>query len=96
VQLAARGFDATVIFTARDQNPLAAAYLTYLAGIPLRLAYCREDPHRLLSDWVPDLEPEKIVRNEVRRQLDLVACIGCSTKDERPARSALDVVGAQL
>jgi lipopolysaccharide heptosyltransferase II len=83
VQLAARGFDAAVIFTVYSQNPLPAAYLTYLAGIPLRLAHCRENPYRLLSDWVPDPEPTKMVRHEVRRQLDLVASVGCRASNER-------------
>jgi lipopolysaccharide heptosyltransferase II len=83
VQLAARGFDAAVIFTAYSQSPLPAAYLAYLAGIPLRLAHCHENPYRLLSDWVPDPEPGKTVRHEVRRQLDLVASVGCHTRNER-------------
>lgn len=83
VQLGARGFDAAVIFTVYSQNPLPAAYLAYLAGIPLRLAHCRENPYRLLSDWVPDPEPARTVRHEVRRQLDLVESVGCRTSDER-------------
>jgi lipopolysaccharide heptosyltransferase II len=72
-----------VIFTVYSQNPLPAAYLTYLAGIPLRLAHCRENPYRLLTDWVPDPEPVKTVRHEVRRQLDLVAAVGCRARNER-------------
>jgi lipopolysaccharide heptosyltransferase II len=83
VQLAAKGFDAAVIFTVYSQSPLPAAYLAYLAGIPLRLAHCRENPYRLLTDWVPDPEPTKTVRHEVRRQLDLVASVGCRTDNER-------------
>src|SRR5581483_10898955 len=83
VQLASKSFDAAVVFTVYSQNPLPAAYLTYLAGIPVRLAHCRENPYRLLTDWVPEPEPEKGVRHEVRRQLDLVAAAGASTDDER-------------
>jgi ADP-heptose:LPS heptosyltransferase len=83
VQLAAKGFDAAVIFTVCGQSPLPAAYLAYLAGIPLRLARCRENPHGLLTDWVPDPEPAASVRHEVRRQLDLVASVGCRTRNER-------------
>ena len=41
-RLAAGGFDAAVIFTVYSQNPLPAAYLCYLAGIPRRLAHCHE------------------------------------------------------
>ncbi|GIV97747.1 MAG: hypothetical protein KatS3mg057_2404 [Herpetosiphonaceae bacterium] len=76
-------FDAAVIFTVYSQNPLPAALLCYLAGIPLRLAYCRENPYQLLTDWVPDPEPALLIRHEVRRQLDLVATIGCSVADEQ-------------
>ncbi len=72
-------FDGAVIFTVYSQNPLPAAYLCTLAGIPLRLAHCRENPYRLLSDWVPDLEPQELLRHEVERQLDLAAAVGCST-----------------
>lgn len=75
--------DAAVIFTVYSQSPLPAALLCVLAGIPLRLAHCRENPYHLLTRWVPEPEPERLVRHEVRRQLDLVAQIGCRTADER-------------
>lgn len=77
-----KSFDAAVIFTVYSQSPLPAAYLCYLAGIRLRLAHCRENPYRLLTDWVPDPEPERMVRHEVRRQLDLAAAVGCRTSNE--------------
>lgn len=76
-------FDAAVIFTVYSQNPLPSAFLCYLADIPLRLAHCHENPYQLLTHWVKDLEPENFVRHEVRRQLDLVATVGCQTNDER-------------
>ncbi|WP_148715393.1 lipopolysaccharide heptosyltransferase II [Chitinolyticbacter meiyuanensis] len=75
--IAARGFDAVVIFTVYSQNPLPAAYFCYQAGIPLRLAHCRENPYHLLSDWVKEIEPEGGTRHEVQRQLDLVDTVGC-------------------
>ncbi|HEX6005918.1 MAG TPA: lipopolysaccharide heptosyltransferase II [Burkholderiales bacterium] len=78
-------FDAAVIFTVYSQSPLPAAYLCYLAGIPLRAAHCRENPYELLTDWVTEPEPERLLRHEVRRHLDLVARIGCSTTDVRLA-----------
>jgi hypothetical protein len=53
------------------------------AEIPLRLAHCRENPYALLSDWVPEPEPQKLLRHEVRRQLDLVAEVGAHKADER-------------
>ena len=78
-----REFDAVVIFTVFSQSPLPAAFLAYLANIPLRLACCRENPYQLLTDWVPETEPDGFPRHEVRRQLDLVGAIGCGLEDER-------------
>ncbi len=78
-QLRARRFDAAVIFTSYSQSALPAAMLCLLAGIPLRLAHCRENPYHLLSDWRPDPEPQAGLRHEVRRQLDLVASVGYGT-----------------
>src|SRR5205823_10316288 len=82
-RLRAAGFDGAIVFTVYSQNPLPAAFLCYLADIPLRLAHCRENPYQLLTDRVPDPEPERGVRHEVRRQLDLVGTIGARTDDER-------------
>ena len=81
--LARRRFDAAVIFTVYSQSPLPAALACLAAGIPRRLAHCRENPYALLSDWVRESEPEQHVRHEVRRQLDLVAAVGAHTDDER-------------
>jgi lipopolysaccharide heptosyltransferase II len=100
-RLRAGGFDAAVIFTVYSQSPLPAAMICHLADIPLRLAHCRENPYRLLTDWVAEPEPERIVRHEVRRQLDLVAAVGATTSDEtlslevppRARRAASEVVG---
>jgi ADP-heptose:LPS heptosyltransferase len=81
-QLKEGAFDAAVIFTVYSQNPLPAVMLAYLAGIPLRLAYCRENPYQLLTNWVPDKEPYEFIRHQVRRDLDLVAAVGATTTDE--------------
>jgi len=75
--LAARAFDAAVIFSTYTQSALPAALLCQLAGIPLRLAHCRENPYGLLTDWIPDPEPATLVRHEVQRQLALVQRVGC-------------------
>ncbi len=75
-------FDAAVIFTVFSQNPMPAIMLTYLAGIPLRLAYCRENPYSLLTNWVPEQEPYRLIRHQVIRDLELVATIGVRTKDQ--------------
>ncbi|HJQ62446.1 MAG TPA: lipopolysaccharide heptosyltransferase II [Burkholderiales bacterium] len=82
-ELKSRRFDAAVIFTVYSQSPLPAAYLCYLAGIPLRLAHCRENPYHLLTDWISESEPERQIRHEVRRHLDLAAAVECRTGDER-------------
>jgi ADP-heptose:LPS heptosyltransferase len=76
-------FDGAVIFTVYSQNPLPSAFLCYLADIPLRLAHCRENPYQLLTDCIKELEPEKLIRHEVQRQLDLVSTIGCYIDDQR-------------
>lgn len=78
-----RNFDAAVIFTAYSQNPLPTAMICHLAHIPLRLAHCHENPYQLLTDWVLDPEPAQGVRHEVRRQLDLVATVGCHARNEK-------------
>ncbi len=78
-----RQFDAAVIFTVYSQSALPAALMCHLAGIPLVLAYCRENPYRLLSHWVKDTEPASIVRHEVQRQLDLVATVGARCNDHQ-------------
>jgi ADP-heptose:LPS heptosyltransferase len=81
-RLRAGRFDAAVICTVNTQSALPSALACLLAGIPLRLAHARENPYRLLSDWVPDPEPLAPVRHEVRRQLDLVAAVGATIADE--------------
>lgn len=78
-----QNYDAAVIFTVYSQNPLPSAFLCYMAGIPLRLAHCHENPYQLLTDWVKDPEPEQFTRHEVRRQLDLVATVGGKAEGER-------------
>jgi lipopolysaccharide heptosyltransferase II len=81
--LAAREFDAAVIFTVYSQNPLPSALLCHLAGIRLRLAHCRENPYQLLTHWICEPEPQQRLRHEVRRQLDVVASVGARTGTAR-------------
>jgi lipopolysaccharide heptosyltransferase II len=93
-RLRRHGFDAAVIFTVYSQSPLPAALVCGAAGIPLRLAHCRENPYGLLTDWLPEIEPQGGVRHEVQRQLDLVAHVGCHTEETRlsftvPAHASL-------
>ena len=82
-RLQADKFDGCVIFTVYSQNPLPTAVLAWMAGIPRRLAYCRENPYELLSHWVPDDEPYSRIRHQVARDLDLVKHVGAYGSDER-------------
>lgn len=77
-----RKFDAAVIFTVYSQNPMPSILLAYLSNIPLRLAYCRENPYHLLTDWVPDKEPYTFIQHQVRRDLKLVESVGAFTRNK--------------
>lgn len=103
-ELRARRFDGAVIFTSYSQSPLPAAMLCQMAGIPLRLAHCRENPYQLLTHWVREYEPQSLLRHEVQRQIDLVAELGChpstpalgialNDSDRDAARAALARLG---
>jgi lipopolysaccharide heptosyltransferase II len=78
-----RNFDAAFIFTVFSQNPLPAAMLAYMAQIPVRVAYCRENPYDLLTNWLPDKEPYTFIQHQVTRDLKLVEKVGATTNDER-------------
>lgn len=82
-RLRAQRFDGAVIFTVYTQSALPAALICSLADVPLRAAHCRENPYRLLTDWVRETEPDIRLRHEVRRQLDLVSSLGCRITDDR-------------
>lgn len=75
-------FDAAIIFTVYSQSPLPAALLLYMADVPMRLAYCRENPYQLLTHWLPDEEPYTLIRHQVKRDLALVKSIGAIAKDD--------------
>lgn len=75
-------FDGAIIFTVYSQNPLPAAMLCHLAGIPRVLGYCRENPYKLISDWIPETEPLTEIKHEVTRQLDLVGYTGSYTANK--------------
>lgn len=83
-RLRALRIDAAIVFTVCTQSALPAALLCRLGGIPLRLAYSRENPYDLLSDWVPETDVlGDGMRHEVARQLALVGRVGFHTADER-------------
>jgi ADP-heptose:LPS heptosyltransferase len=79
-ELRDRQFDAAVIFSSFRQSPLPAAYLCYLAGVPLRLAASIDGPGSLLT--TRHKHPERMM-HEVERGLDLVGAVGMSTTDDR-------------
>ena len=76
-------FDACVIFTVYSQSPLPAAMLAWMAGIPKRLAYCRENPYELINYWIPEKEPLELIKHQVERDLNLVERIGAVIQDKR-------------
>jgi lipopolysaccharide heptosyltransferase II len=76
-------FDAAIIFNVFSQNPWVSMFTAYLANIPLRLAYSKEKPYELLTDWVIDHEPHDYILHEAQRQLNLVKNIGAVTNDHR-------------
>ncbi|WP_376796339.1 glycosyltransferase family 9 protein [Thermogemmatispora sp.] len=68
-----RRFDGAIIFTSFRQSALPAAYLCYLADIPLRLAASSDGSGSLLTTR---LRPSGGQLHEVERALELVAAIG--------------------
>src|SRR6266699_1533012 len=73
-----RAFDGAIIFTSFRQSSLPAAYLCYLANIPLRLAASIAGPGSLLT--TRHKHPVRTM-HEVERGLDLVGAIGLTTPD---------------
>ncbi len=74
----ARHFDGAIIFTSFRQSSLPAAYLCYLADIPLRAAASIDGPGSLLTTRYK--HPERII-HEVEHNLELVSALGMSTDD---------------
>lgn len=80
-EMTERRFDAAMIFTSFRQSPLPAAYLCYLAGIPLRLGATFDGAGSLLTTRLK--RPESLV-HEVERGLDLVAAVGLTGAPDDP------------
>ncbi len=68
-----RHFDAAIIFGSFHQSALPAAYLCYLAEIPLRAAASIDGPGSLLT--TRHKHPKRMM-HEVERGLDLVGALG--------------------
>ena len=99
------GFDAAIIFTSYKQSALPAAYLCYLAGIPLRAAGSFEGPGSLLTHrhrYTETVPPN----HESLRGLELTQALGFPAaepemvieprpEDEREAQGLLGRLGAE-
>ncbi len=72
-------FDGAIIFTSFRQSSLPAAYLCYLADIPLRAAASIDGPGSLLT--TRHKHPERMM-HEVERGLDLVGALGFTTEQK--------------
>ncbi|MBK9714677.1 MAG: glycosyltransferase family 9 protein [Kouleothrix sp.] len=73
-----RRFDAAIIFTSFRQSSLPAAYMCYLADIPLRAAASIDGSGSLLT--TRHKHPERMM-HEVERGLDLVGALGLGTDE---------------
>jgi ADP-heptose:LPS heptosyltransferase len=76
--LAERSFDAAVIFTSFSQTPHVAAYVCYLAGIPLRAGESKEFGGGTLST---ELRGTPDATHQVDRNLHLVQALGFTEVD---------------
>jgi ADP-heptose:LPS heptosyltransferase len=73
-----RHFDAAIIFTSFSQTPHPAAYMCYLAGIPLRLGESKEWGGGILTNEVKSA-PDEI--HQVERNLQLIESVGFEVSD---------------
>lgn len=73
-----RGFDAAIIFTSFSQSPHPAAFVSCLAGIPLRLGESKEQGGMMLTNEVPAASDEL---HQVERNLRLIEAVGFEVHD---------------
>jgi ADP-heptose:LPS heptosyltransferase len=78
-----RDFDGCILFNVSSQNPAPSVMVAFMAGIPLRAAYCRENLYGLLTHWLPDPEPYFEIKHQVARDLKLCSFICANTSDQR-------------
>lgn len=71
--IAARGFDAAIIFTSFKQDPHVPGYVCYLAGVPLRAGESKEFGGATFTDELPSLLDEL---HQVERNLRLIERLG--------------------
>ncbi|MDQ0637845.1 ADP-heptose:LPS heptosyltransferase [Pedobacter sp. W3I1] len=82
-EVKARAFDGCIVFNVSTQNPAPSLMIAFMAGIPLRAAYSRENLYSLLTHWLPDKEPYFEIIHQVERDLRLCAFIGAHTADRQ-------------
>lgn len=73
-----RGFDAVIIFTSFSQSPHPAAFVSCLAGIPLRLGESKETGGTMLTHEIP-AAPDEL--HQVERNLRLIESVGFEVGD---------------
>ncbi len=73
-------FDSCFIFSVYSQSILPTALIPWLADIPVVAGYSRENPYQLLSHWVIDKEPFKIIRHQLERDLFFLRQLGFDTQ----------------
>jgi ADP-heptose:LPS heptosyltransferase len=76
-------FDGCILFNVYSQNIFPAALMAYLAGIPLRGGYARENPYHLLTHWIPDPEPLRYIHHQIKRDLLLLEDLGLTVNPFR-------------
>lgn len=81
-EIRAMNFDAAIIFTVYSQSALPTAMLLYMAEIPVRAAYARENPYDLLTHWLADKEPYEYILHQVQRDLKLVSHLGARVEND--------------
>lgn len=91
--LAARNFDAALIFSSFSQTPHVPGYVCYLAGIPLRAGESKEFGGNTLSDG-PSGTPEST--HQVERNLWLIESVGFPVRDRQLAVRISDAARAAL
>src|SRR6185437_6664126 len=78
--LAARGFDAALIFTSFSQTPHVPCYVCYLAGIPLRAGEAKEFGGSTLTTELRSA-PDDL--HQVERNLRLIECLGFVVRERQ-------------
>ena len=77
-EIAARNFDAAFIFTSFSQSPFPAAYVCYLAGVPIRVGQSKEFGGAVLSHAI---KPLPDAAHQAERSLHLLEAVGLTVEN---------------